>query len=313
VHHALADDSPYADRPEIAAYVDQLVAEHGFSETELRTLFAQARRNDRVLELIARPAERRLEWFEYRKILVDTPRIELGVEFWDANEETLAKAHSQYGVAPEYIVAIIGVETRYGKVTGSYPVLDALTTLGFDYAPRASFFKSELTQFLLLAREEGRDPTELHGSYAGAMGYGQFIPSSYRHYAVDFDQDGVRDIWTNKADAIGSVANYFSEHGWRGDNPVVVRATVEDDSLADQANDSLKPNLTVGALRGKGLSLDLADNTKVALFRMMGDDGPEYWLGLKDFYVITRYNRSSMYALAVHQVSQAIRAQREAR
>ena len=310
---AHAADDAYVDRADVAEYVDMLVSEHGFSEPALYELFAQTQRNDRVLELIARPAERRLEWFEYRKILVDEPRIELGVEFWQDNVQTLKRAQSTYGVAPEYIVAIIGVETRYGRITGSYPVMNALTTLGFDYPPRASFFKSELTQFLLLAREEGRDPVELKGSYAGAMGYGQFIPSSYRHYAVDFDNDGVRDIWSNKVDAIGSVANYFARHGWRGDSAVAVRAEVPDDRLAKEANVALKPGITVADLRAKGLRVGLPDNTKVALFRMVSDDGPEYWLGLDDFYVITRYNRSRMYALAVHQLSQAIKAQWQAR
>jgi membrane-bound lytic murein transglycosylase B len=308
---AIAEVDSYAKRPDVDDYVDALVRDHAFSRSELLELFAQTRRNERVLELIARPAERRLEWHEYREILVDEPRIDLGVQFWNDNAETLARAESVYGVAAEYLVAIIGVETRYGKIKGSYPVLDALTTLGFDYPPRASFFKSELTQFLLLARDEGRDPRSLTGSYAGAMGYGQFIPSSYRSYAVDFDGDGLRDIWNNRIDAIGSVANYFSRHGWKGNSDVVVLAAVDDDALAAEANASFKPNVAVEELRGKGVRADLPDEARVAVFRLIGDNGPEYWLGLNDFYVITRYNRSSMYALAVHQLSQAIKARRQ--
>jgi membrane-bound lytic murein transglycosylase B len=219
----------------------------------------------------------------------------------------LARAAVEFDVDPRVIVAIIGVETRYGRNTGSYRVVDALTTLAFDYPPRGDFFRRELTEFLLLAREEGKDPRSLKGSYAGAMGYGQFIPSSFRAYAVDFDGDGLRDIWGNTTDAIGSVANYFSRHGWRGGETVVIPVTATRAVPDGVANASLKLQYNVGELRGLGLEIeDLAPDTPAALFRMEAEEGPEYWLGLHNFYVITRYNRSRLYALAVVQLGDAI-------
>ncbi|MGE0624599.1 MAG: lytic murein transglycosylase B [Pseudomonadales bacterium] len=305
----------YADRPDVQAYVAELVSEHGFEAQALLAAFEQAQRQDKVLESIARPAERTLEWYEYRNIFLKEPRISQGVAFWNANEALLAEAERRYGVAPEYVVAILGVETRYGQVTGSYRVLDALTTLAFDYPPRGSFFRKELTQYFLLAREEGRDPAFFTGSYAGAMGYGQFIPSSYRAYAVDFDGDGARDIWTDEADAIGSVANYFRRHGWRSGELVVLRVGLDDKAADTVANESLDLKRTVGELGGLGVAVDgsgLDPKAAAGLYRMMLEDGPEYWLGLNNFHVITRYNRSSLYALAVHELSQAIVAAKRA-
>jgi len=298
----------YADRADVQEYIGELVAEHDFPEQELVALFRQADRKEAILESIARPAERTLEWYEYRRIFLKEPRISQGLEFWAANETILAEAEAKYGVPPEYIVAIIGVETRYGRIVGSYRVLDALTTLAFDYPPRSSFFRQQLTEYLLLAREEGRDPLWFKGSYAGAMGYGQFIPSSFRAYAVDFDGDGLRDIWTSESDAIGSVANYFSRHGWSPSSPVAVQVDVQGDSADQVANESLKLKRTVGELRGLGVSVDGLDAEEQAnLYRMMLEEGPEYWLGLHNFYVITRYNHSRLYALAVHQLSQEIK------
>jgi membrane-bound lytic murein transglycosylase B len=219
----------------------------------------------------------------------------------------------RYGVAPEYVVAIIGVETSYGRNTGSWRVIDALATLGFDYPPRADFFRRELTQYLLLTREEGFDPGSLKGSYAGAMGYGQFIPSSFRAYAVDFDADGRRDIWNNRVDAIGSVANYFARHGWIGNGPVAVQVTMDGEPLPELLNASLELDQTVGGLRARGVRLDgVPDDAAAELLVMDGPEGTEYWVAFNNYYVITRYNRSRLYALAVHQLAQEIRAQREA-
>lgn len=301
----------YTSRAEVQAYVAELVAEHGFDEQMLRDLFGQAQRQEKILESIARPAERTLEWHEYRNIFLQEPRISQGVEFWSENEDVLVEAERRYGVAPEYVVAILGVETRYGRITGSYRVLDALTTLAFDYPPRASFFRKELTQYLLLAREEKRDPTWFTGSYAGAMGYGQFIPSSYRAYAVDFNGDGARDIWTDEADAIGSVANYFARHGWAKGAPVVIRVSLDDHRADAVANESLDAKRTVGELQALGVVIDGLDaDARAGLFRMGLQEGSEYWLGLNNFSVITRYNRSSLYALAVHELSQAVLAAR---
>ena len=298
----------YAQRGDVLAYVDELVERHGFERAAVLSWFDAAERKERILEAISRPAERVKSWGEYRKLFLTEKRIDDGVEFWRRHEGTLARAAREYGVAPEIVVAILGVETSYGRITGSFRVLDALVTLGFDYEPRAPFFRGELTQFFLLAREEQRSPLDFSGSYAGAMGYGQFIPSSYRAYAVDFDGDGRRDIWRNVEDAVGSVANYFERHGWRGDGPVALRVSVEGDEADAAANQGLATNYDVAELRRLGVRVDaLADDTKAALFRMEGADGTEYWLGLHDFYVITRYNRSAMYALAVLQLAQELR------
>lgn len=313
--------APYGDREDVAVYLDTLTEEHGFSREALQALFEDARQRQDIIDRISRPAEKTWTWARYKSHLVDADRIEGGVEFWSANEATLERAAQTYGVAPEYVVAILGIETRYGQLTGNYRVLDALTTLGFDYPPRAKFFRKELTQFLLLAREEGKNPAQLKGSYAGAMGYGQFIPSSYRHYAVDFDADGVRDIWQNSEDAIGSIANYFARHKWRGDGPVAIPVDIapgsDEDRLSTMANASLDLTHTLASMAALGVHTrgdeaeHLDPQRKVALFKLAAEDGDEYWLGLHDFHVITRYNRSHLYAFAVHELSRAIKAKRE--
>jgi membrane-bound lytic murein transglycosylase B len=211
------------------------------------------------------------------------------------------------------VTAIIGVETMYGRHRGNYRVIDALTTLAFDYPPRSKFFRKELREFLLLAREENQPVTELQGSYAGAMGYGQFIPSSYRHYSVDFNGDGTRDIWNNKVDAIGSVANYLAAHGWRTGEPIVAVARLETaaGNLDSNFNVSLKPSSTLGAMQTLGVitTADLGQSTKVSPMKLVGKLGDEYWLGFHNFYVITRYNHSKLYAMAIFQLSETLRAQ----
>ena len=311
---AVTHGESYLSRAEVDAYIEELIQQHDFSRPELEEVLAAAERRQDIIDLMRRPAERRLNWHEYRKIFLDEQRIAGGVEFWQQNQATLERAEKEYGVAPEVIVAIIGVETRYGRVTGRHRVVDALMTLAFDYPPRSSFFRKELTQFLLLAREEGKNPTNLTGSYAGAMGFGQFIPSSYRNYAVDFDRDGVRDIWQNRTDAIGSVANYFSRHGWRGAAQVTlpVQLKAETEQLLDIANQSLKPTHSVAEMAEMGVIVDGLDpEARVLLLRLLGGDKPEYWLGFDDFYVITRYNHSRLYAMAVYQLGQEILKRRK--
>jgi peptidoglycan lytic transglycosylase B len=299
---------PYAERADVVAYISELSEQHGFSEPELKALFARAHQRQDIIERISRPAEKTWTWARYRKLLVDEARIEKGVVFWADHAQTLARAQQVFGVEPEYVLAILGIETRYGEVKGSFAVLDALATLGFDYPPRAAFFRSELTQFLLLAREEGKDPAELLGSYAGAMGYGQFISSSYRHYAVDFDDDGVRDIWANPVDAIGSIANYFAEHNWREGELVARKLNVSAAQAQPWLTTGLRLPHSVAQLAANGLPMsNLPAEAKVALYSLDAQDADEYWLGLHNFYVITRYNRSHMYALAVHQLSQEIK------
>ena len=298
----------YAARPAVTEYIDDLVDAHGFDRYWLRGVFATARKNDDVLARISKPAEKALKWHEYRRIFLKDERIESGVEFWRQHAGVIDRAAREFGVRGEIIVAIIGVETFYGRIKGSYPVMDALTTLAFDYPRRAKFFNGQLTEFLLLVREEALDPFAFKGSYAGAMGYGQFIPSSYRSFAVDFDGDGQRDIWRNVADAVGSVANYFARHDWRDDNVTARQVALGDPALDALANKGLDLRHTVGELRQLGMTgaEELAADAKAALYRMETENGVEHWLGLHDFYVITRYNHSAMYALAVLQLSEAI-------
>ena len=308
IFSAVAHAESYLSRAEVDAYIEELIQQHNFSRPELEEVMAAAERRQDIIDLMRRPAERRLNWHEYSKIFLDEQRIAGGVEFWQQNQATLERAQKEYGVAPEVIIAIIGVETRYGRVTGRHRVVDALMTLAFDYPPRASFFRKELTQFLLLAREEGKNPISLTGSYAGAMGFGQFIPSSYRSYAVDFDQDGVRDIWQNRNDAIGSVANYFSRHGWRGAEQATlpVQLKGETEQLLSIANQSLKPTHSIAEMGEMGVIVDGLDPDARVLLLRLGGEKPEYWLGFDDFYVITRYNHSRLYAMAVYQLGQEI-------
>lgn len=310
VFPAVSAWSDYSTRVEVIDYVDGLVAEHGFDREWLLDVFGGAETSDEVIRKISRPAEKALAWHEYRKIFLTRTRIDAGVEFWKAHRDALEAARRRFGVAPEMVVAIIGVETFYGRYLGSHRVIDSLATLAFDYPPRSTFFKGELTQFLLLLREEGKDPFGPVGSYAGAMGYGQFISSSYRNYAVDFDGDELRDIWTNKTDAIGSVANYFARHGWKGEAPSAVRVEIRDSRVLELADAGLELAHTVGGLRERGAVVpdDVGDGEKAALFTMELAEGSEYWLARHDFYVITRYNRSALYALAVVQLSGAIRS-----
>ena len=299
----------YENRDSVKGFVNEVAKKDGFDPQELLNIFEQVEKKQRIIDLISRPAEKAKPWHEYREIFVTAPRIAAGVEFWEENEAALNRAGSKFGIPIEIIVAVIGVETNYGRNKGSFRVMDALSTLAFDYPPRARFFRSELRELLLLAREENKDPLELIGSYAGAMGYGQFIPSSFRAYAIDFDGDGARDIWSNQTDAIGSVANYFFRHGWDGEGPIAVPVTVTDERADQFANQGLKPKRSIAELRKAGVEhVSLPDQTLAALFRLEGRGGWEYWLGLHDFYVITRYNHSHMYALAVVQLSTAVRS-----
>ena len=299
----------YNDQPQVQAFIDMMVDKHGFTRAELVTVFNAAKRREDILELMRKPAEKRLQWYEYRKIFLTPARIEGGADFWKENADTLAKAETAFGVDPQIIVAIIGVETRYGSNTGRHRVLDALSTLAFDYPPRSEFFTAELEQYLILAREEDIDIVDTTGSYAGAMGYGQFIPSSYRNYAVDFDGDGKRDLWNNKMDIIGSVANYFKQHGWKAGTPVAVRANVTGDDYPALLDLGYKPNTVLDAMRHDGITplKPLPDDLVAALLRFEQQDGPEYWLGFNNFYTITRYNHSPLYAMAVYQLSEEIR------
>ncbi len=298
----------YAQRAEVKSFINEMVDQHGFDRTYLEKRFSTARRLDSILESIAKPAEKRLTWKQYRPIFVTNKRSNKGKTFMKEHREILNRAEKEFGVPVEIITAIIGVETYYGKHTGSYTIFDSLTTLGFDYPPRSAFFKSELKQFLLLSKEENISVDDMTGSYAGAMGMPQFISSSYRRYAVDFDGDGKRDLWNSVPDVIGSVANYFSEHGWQKGESIVHPAKVKNKSVVRKKN-TLKPYTTVDQLRKQGVDVkkDLDDKEQLTLLKFEGKKGDEYWVGLDNFYVITRYNHSALYAMAVYQLSEKIK------
>ena len=300
---------PLASRPDVQAFIREMAARHGFNAAQLRATFGRAQSQPSIIAAMSRPAESK-PWHAYRPIFLTPKRIQGGVEFWRANEAALAKAEQVYGVPPEYVIAIIGVETQYGGNMGKYRALEALATLAFDYPRRADYFRKELENFLLLARAEGVDPLAPRGSYAGAMGYGQFMPSSFRSYAVDFDGDGHRDLWRNPRDAIGSVANYFSKNGWRAGQPVASPASVSGGRYPALVSRQLsQPRYSVASLRSQGVAPlePVGDAQNAMLLELQGRDGPEYWLGYDNFFVITRYNRSQLYAMAVYQLSQEIR------
>ncbi|MEO5574204.1 MAG: lytic murein transglycosylase B [Gammaproteobacteria bacterium] len=298
-------------RPELTAFINEMVTEHNFNKQKLTALFDKVELRPKIIAAITRPAEGKA-WFEYRPIFVTPETIEGGLDFWSEHADILARAERTYGVPPEIITAIIGVETRYGQNTGSYRVLDALSTLAFDYPKRADFFRGELAEYLLLTREEKIDPLSLKGSYAGAMGYPQFIPSSYRNFAVDFDNDGRRDLLNNITDVIGSVANYFKEHGWQPGAAVALPATVSGNNYTGMLG-QLKPETSLRNLKQRGVRVDtsLPDDQLGALLEYETETGMEYWVGLQNFYTITRYNHSQLYAMAVYQLSQAMREQKK--
>jgi membrane-bound lytic murein transglycosylase B len=299
--------------PETSAFIDEMVTEHGFERAALTELLAGAKRRQDILDAISRPAEAK-PWYQYRPIFVTEQRARGGLEFWNANQDLLARVEAQYGVPAEILVAIIGVETRYGSYRGSYRVLDALNTLAFSYPRRGSFFRSELEQFLLLTREEDVDPAQALGSYAGAMGTPQFIASSYRRYAVDFDGDGRRDLWDSLPDVLASVANYFVRHGWQAGAPISRRTRPGPGPVQPLVEAGMKPSIPLRQLSAAGFSgvEDLPPDSLASLVRLELAEGEEYWLGLPNFYVITRYNHSNMYAMAVYQLSREILALRAA-
>jgi membrane-bound lytic murein transglycosylase B len=295
------------------SFVSRMVSAHDFEAAELEELLRAAEIEPSILEAMSRPAERVMSWANYRALFLTEERITSGAEFWREHAAAIERIADEYGVAPEMLVAILGVETFFGRRTGRYRVLDALATLAFAYPPRSSFFASELESFLLLAREEAVDPLTALGSYAGAMGAGQFIHSSYRAYAVDGDGDGRRDLWASWDDVFGSVANYFKRHGWREGEAVAEQASVPSGWTGEPPTNSLDLDETIGSLRQQGyqLSSELPATTPVSIFRLDEGDAAEYWVGFHNFRVITRYNRSAMYALAVYQLSQAIRQELE--
>lgn len=302
-----AQAGEYLSRPDVQAFVDEVSQKHSLDKAWVQRVLAEADAKESIIAAMTRPAEKTLTWDAYRALFLNANRIKWGKEFLQEQEATLARASETYGVPVEIIAAIIGVETYYGRNVGNYRVLDALATLGFDYPPRGKFFRGELEQFLLMAHEQNLPPTALKGSYAGAMGYGQFIPSSYRSFATDFNGDGVVDLW-NVEDAIGSVARYFAMHGWQTGQAVTLPikpAKVIEEGLLEPAP---KPTFAVSEIRaaGYGVPDSVADEDIAAVIRLKNETSEEYWLGLKNFYVITRYNHSPLYAMAVYQLSREL-------
>lgn len=293
---------------QVQTFINEMVERHAFDRVVLQSIFEQAEVQDSILKAIASPYEAK-PWFQYRPLFITDTHVDRGVEFWKAHKDALEAAEHYYGVPPEMIVAILGIETRYGRNTGKHKVLDALSTLAFKYPPRSKFFRQELEQFLLLVKEEDLDLFDLKGSYAGAIGAPQFIPSSYRHYAVDFSGSGHRDLFNDMDDVIGSVANYFAEHGWEPGQPVAAPVKVYNsvERLTAPRNNP-KPTFKAIDLEPHGVKIpkELEDQ-QVALIELEGEAGPEYWLGAKNFYVITRYNHSNLYGMAAYQLSQEIK------
>ncbi len=295
--------------PVVEAFIEDMVRKHQFDRGSLRRVFGRVQARPAVIQAISAPGTAR-PWHEFRSRYIEPVRINAGVRFWNAHAATLARASREYGVPEEIIVATLGVETLYGRNTGGYKVLEALSMLAFHYPPRAELFRAELEEYLLLTRESGLDVMNVKGSYAGAMGMPQFLPSSYRRFAIDFDGDGRRDLWRTPADAIGSVANYYRAYGWRTGEGIVVPAEVGESNVDVMLAAGIKPHLKLAELRRLGV-VPLApvdDGIEAALFAVDTGAGLRYWLGLNNFYVITRYNRSVNYALAVHELARELRA-----
>jgi len=303
----------YRDRADVAAFIVQMASRSDYSEQELVELFSTVSKQDHLFELLNKPAEKELQWYQYRPIFIKEKRIDLGVKFWREHQQLLSEVSTKTGVPEQIIIAVIGVETFYGIYKGKDPVLDSLVTLAFDYPKRGEFFTHELEQFLLLVKEQNLDPVGLLGSYAGAMGMPQFISSSYRSYAVDFDGDGQANLFDSVADITASVANYFVKHGWRANEAVAGPLTALENNTIEKLEPGVKPVYKWSDLAKNGLqsNTELDPDTAVALVKLEQRNQPEYWAGLQNFYVITRYNHSELYAMAVYQLSLLIKARME--
>ncbi len=290
--------------------ISEVESDGMYTNAELNDLFFEVERQKVTLDLMSRPAETVKQWKDYRPHFLTDRNISKGVDFWNKYHEALEVAEQQLGVPPEVIVAILGVETRYGANKGRLKVIDSLATLAFDFPRRSEYFTQELKNFLALTKEQGLDPLAIKGSYAGAMGYPQFMPSSWRKLGIDFDGDNKADLINNPIDAIGSIANYFKENGWQAEENIAFSATAAAGNYDDIINNKQLSTInTLGELKAKGFSVQasLEDATPASVISLEGDNGTEYWIGLNNFYVITTYNRSTMYAMAVFQLSQAIK------
>jgi len=297
----------YSSREDVKQYIKEMSAKHGFESDKLMKLLGSAVYQEKVVRIMNRQPEGTMTWSRYKEMMLSDSRVSAGEEFIKLYKEDLNKAEDLYGVPAEIIASIIGIETRYGRITGNIRVLDSLMTLSFNYPRRSKFFKVQLEEFLLLSREEGFNPESLEGSIAGAMGYGQFMPDSYRKYAVDFDSDGVRDILTNPVDAIGSVANFLNKKGkWKPNAPIAIQANVY--NQIEPLKSSFKPYMTNNELDKLGLvaSQNIPGNLKFVPFSLELEEGHEYWLGFDNYQALSRYNRSKLYVMAVFEFSQLL-------
>jgi membrane-bound lytic murein transglycosylase B len=296
------------NRPEIVQFVNDVVSRDGLNRKAVRKLLKEAQPQPKIIEIMTRPIEKIAPWWEYRQHFLTEERIGEGVAFWRDHQMALEQISAQYQVPSEYLVAILGVETKYGRITGHYRALDALTTLAFDYPPREKFFRAELEEFLLLTRENKLDPLTVTGSYAGALGVPQFMPSTYRRYSVDANTDKQRDLWGDWDDILASVANYLREHGWTPGAPVLAETRLEPDPSFQIEPHNLELTETLASLAAHGVKVDteLAADTPVVLISAEQHDGPAYRVGFHNFYVLTRYNASARYAMAVYELAQAV-------
>jgi membrane-bound lytic murein transglycosylase B len=299
-----------SDYKQLETLFKEVASKTEYTVPQLQALFEKVEIKPRIIETMDRPAESTMTWTRYRNIFINEKNISNGAEFWRTNAETLARAEEKYGVPPEIIVATLGVETRYGSHTGNFRVIDALATLALEYPRRSKYFFSELKNFLLLTDEHKLDPLAITGSYAGAIGLPQFMPSSYRVYAVDFSNDGYSDLVNNVDDAIGSVASYYHEHGWKSGQPVSWLATNVKSSANKLLVKKRKTDRPLNELLQKGFSLqqEVDPNTWVGLIKLEGDENPEYRVAFDNFFVITRYNTSMLYATAVQLLSEEIKS-----
>jgi len=306
----------YSAREDVRRFIEDMADRHGFVPRELQELFRRARFQPGIIRAMTPPPEApQRSWQAYRGMFVSPQRIEAGLRFWQEHAAALARVAGEFGVPPEIVVAIIGVETVYGRNTGTHRVIDALSTLAFDFPRRADYFRSELEHYLLYAREAGVDLLSVKGSYAGAIGIPQFMPHSYRRYAVDFDGDGKRDLSGSPVDAIGSVANFLKGHGWRTGEPIAAPARVDGDSYRTLAESGVKPKYRVADLASFGVAFadgrSAPDDLPATLVELVTPGQPaEYWIGHENFYVITRYNRSSFYAISVLELAREIATRR---
>jgi membrane-bound lytic murein transglycosylase B len=305
-------DKSFVQRSDVQTFINIMVKKHGFEKSQLETLFSEVKIRPHVMQSIRAPLEA-APWYTYQTLFITESRIRQGVDFWNHHADELKKAEKIYGVPASIIVATIGVETKYGKNKGEYPVIDALTNIGFSDSSRASYFRSELEEFLLLCREQRLNPLTIKGSYAGAIGQPQFMPSSYRHYAVNFSGNDKIDLSENISDIIGSIANYYKKHGWSTNQPVVIPALIEKNKYQYYLAKSQSASISKTDFSRYGILpySPVPADQKIKIIELQGFHGNEYWLSMHNFDVIKRYNASNLYAMAVYQLSYYIAALKE--